>query len=257
MKARVTWDNNSRVQRRERPRRGRAGLRALEWLFLLLGLAALDCYVWVNTSAVLYQSYEDWAFDQTLRGLTPSVGGFVRDETHWLFAGREKTESTSAPQPAPSLTAPPQESPMQPPAPDAVIGRLEIPRLKLAVMVREGAGESTLRRAVGHIPGTALPGNIGNVGLAGHRDTFFRSLRNIRKDDTIELETTEGTYRYIVNSTRIVTPRDVSVLKASGGDTLTLVTCYPFYYVGSAPKRFIVHATQVGAIPQHPRQPSS
>ena len=90
-----------------------------------------------------------------------------------------------------------------------------------------------------------MPGTPGNVGLAGHRDTFFRALRNIRPDDTIELETTEGTYRYQVSSTRIVTPRDVSVLKSSGGPTLTLVTCYPFYYVGSAPKRFIVHATAV------------
>jgi sortase A len=129
-------------------------------------------------------------------------------------------------------------------------------------MVREGADERTLSRAVGHIPGTALPGNVGNVGLAGHRDTFFRALRNIRADDTIELETTAGTYRYIVKSTRIVTPRDVSVLEASGGETLTLVTCYPFYYVGSAPKRFIVHAALVHeapevASPKRQRQPNS
>lgn len=247
MKARVSWDRNGRLERRVRPRPRRAGLRALEWIFLLVGLVALDCYVWVNASAVLYQSYEDWAFDQTLRGLQPSIGGFVRDETHWFFAGREKLENAEGPKPAPSVSAPTPETPLQPPALNAVIGRLEIPRLNLAVMVREGAGEGTLRRAVGHIPGTALPGNLGNVGLAGHRDTFFRALRNIRKDDTIELETTAGTYRYVVNSTRIVTPRDVSVLKASGGETLTLVTCYPFYYVGSAPKRFIVHATQVAA----------
>jgi sortase A len=156
--------------------------------------------------------------------------------------GREKAETAQAPQPAPSTNAPPA---FAPPAPRSVIGRLEIPRLNLAVMVREGADEGTLSRAVGHIPGTALPGNVGNVGLAGHRDTFFRALRNIRADDTIELETTAGTYRYVVKSTRIVTPRDVSVLEASGGETLTLVTCYPFYYVGSAPKRFIVHAAQV------------
>jgi sortase A len=141
----------------------------------------------------------------------------------------------------------------------SVIGRLDIPRLNLSVMVREGADERTLSRAVGHIPGTALPGKIGNVGLAGHRDTFFRALRNIREDDTIELETTSGSFRYVVKSTKIVTPRDVSVLEASGGETLTLVTCYPFYYVGSAPKRFIVHASQMtptAAIPHQP-QPGS
>jgi len=247
MKARLTW-NESRLARS-----GRSRLRALEWTFLLVGLIALDCYVWINTSSVLYQAYEDWAFDQTLRGLTPGVGGFIHDETRWLLGGgRQKVETAEAPQP----TQPSDEaSRVAPPGPQSVIGRLEIPRLKLSVMVREGADEGTLSRAVGHIPGTALPGTVGNVGLAGHRDTFFRALRNIRADDTIELETTAGTYRYAVKSTRIVTPRDVSVLQASGGETLTLVTCYPFYYVGSAPKRFIVHATQVG--PSARRQPNS
>jgi sortase A len=233
----------------------RSGLRVLEWTFLLIGLVAVDCFVWVNTSSVLYQAYEDWAFDQTLRGLTPGVGGFMADEARSLFSGgREKAETAEAPKPA---TAPNEAPPVGPPAKRSVIGRLEIPRLKLAVMVREGADEGTLSRAVGHIPGTALPGNIGNVGLAGHRDTFFRALRNIRADDVIEVQTTAGTYRYLVKSTRIVTPRDVSVLQASGGETLTLVTCYPFYYVGSAPKRFIVHATQVGASPQSRLLPSS
>jgi sortase A len=213
--------------------------------------------VWVNASGVLYQAYQDWAFDQTLRGLKPSVGGFINDESRWVFGGREKMESAEAPAIAPRRSSPSGPTIMPPPAPRSVIGRLQIPRLKLEVMVREGADEGTLSRAVGHIPGTALPGAIGNVGLAGHRDTFFRKLMNIRSDDVIELETTAGKYRYLVQSTRIVTPRDVSVLKASGGETLTLVTCYPFYYVGSAPKRFIVHATQVGANSQRQPQPSS
>jgi len=129
--------------------------------------------------------------------------------------------------------------------PEMLLGRLRIPRLHVAAMVREGADSGTLRRAIGHIPGTALPGRTGNVGLAGHRDTFFRALRNIEKDDTIDFETDTGTFRYAVQSTKIVSPRDVSVLNAAGGRTLTLVTCYPFYYVGSAPKRFIVRAVQV------------
>ena len=192
MKARLTWSDD----RPKRPRWGRAGLRALEWIFLLIGLLAVDCFVWINTSSVLYQAYEDWAFDQTLRGLTPSIGGFIRDQEHWLFgAGREKSETAEAPKP---VQVPNGPSVVAPPAPRSVIGRLEIPRLKLAVMVREGADEGTLSRAIGHIPGTALPGSIGNVGLAGHRDTFFRKLRNVRADDTIEFETTAGTYRYVV-----------------------------------------------------------
>jgi sortase A len=257
VRARVTWSDH----KVRRARSGRAGLRALEWTFLLIGLLAIDCFVWINTSSVLYQAYEDWAFDQTLRGLTPSLTGFIRDEERWLWnGGREKVETAEAPKPAPESNAPPVTAP---PGPREVIGRLEIPRLKLSVMVREGADEGTLSRAVGHIPGTVLPGSLGNVGLAGHRDTFFRTLRNIRADDTIELVTTEGTYRYIVKSTRIVTPRDVSVLQASGGETLTLVTCYPFYYVGSAPKRFIVHAALIREAPdvspslRRPQQPSS
>jgi len=245
--ARLTWKEDKAND--VKPRRGRSqrrGLRALEWVFLLIGLLALDYFVWVNTSSVLYQAYEDWAFDQTLRGLTPGLGGFIKDEAHWL-GGRQKADTAEAPPSAPV----PNETLTPPvvPAPKSVIGRLEIPRLDLAVMVREGADEGTLSKAVGHIPGTAMPGAIGNVGLAGHRDTFFRALRNIRADDTIELKTTSGTYRYVVKSTRIVTPRDVSVLEASGGETLTLVTCYPFYYVGSAPKRFIVHAALLKEAP--------
>jgi sortase A len=229
------------------------GLLFAEWAFLLLGLAALDCFVWINTSSVLYQAYQDWAFDQTLRGLTPSVGGFVNDEANWLRSRGNETTIAEAPPVPPRESAPTAPSP----AVSSVIGRLVIPRLELSVMVREGADESTLSRAVGHIPGTALPGKLGNVGLAGHRDTFFRALRNIREDDAIELETTRGTYRYIVKSTKIVGPRDVSVLAASGGENLTLVTCYPFYYVGSAPRRFIVHAAQVASIPRPPPQPGS
>jgi sortase A len=238
----------------------RPGLLFAEWTFLLLGLAALDCFVWITTSSVLYQAYQDWAFDQNLRGLTPSVGGFVNDEARWLWSGGNdsapKVEAPAAAE-APLHNEQPNDAQLAQPAMRSVLGRLQIPRLKLSVMVREGADERTLSRAVGHIPGTALPGRMGNVGLAGHRDTFFRALRNIREDDAIEFETTHGAYRYIVKSTQIVGPRDVSVLAASAGENLTLVTCYPFYYVGSAPKRFIVHAAQVTAIPQHQQQPGS
>jgi len=235
-------------------RRSRSGSRkrrflaGFEWFFLLLGLVLLDYFVWVHTSSALYQAYQDWAFDQKLRGLTPSVQGFVRDEVARLTGG--------TPSKAPMPAVPEQPFPRMPretaPAPASVIGRLQIPRLNVTAMVREGADEGTLRNAVGHIPGTALPGRIGNVALAGHRDTFFRGLRNIRKNDVIDLQTEGGTYRYIVESTKIVSPRDVSVLKASASDSLTLVTCYPFYYVGSAPKRFIVRAEQVAEVDSRP-----
>jgi sortase A len=111
-----------------------------------------------------------------------------------------------------------------------------------AVIIVEGTEEKTLQRAVGHISGTALPGEQGKVGLAGHRDTFFRALRNIRQDDEVTLTTLSGSYRYRVDSIKVVAPQDGDVLIDSGGSVLTLVTCYPFYFLGSAPKRFIVRA---------------
>ena len=124
-----------------------------------------------------------------------------------------------------------------------LLGRLEIPRLGLTVMLMEGDDAKTLRRAVGHIPGTPLPGQTGNVAFSGHRDTFFRPLRNIRENDIIVITTLEGQYRYRVVSTSVVAPDDVAVLNgASPGEILTLVTCYPFYFVGAAPDRFIVRA---------------
>jgi sortase A len=126
-----------------------------------------------------------------------------------------------------------------------LIGRLEIPRLGLSAMLIEGDDQKTLRRAVGHIPGTPLPGQPGNVALTGHRDTFFRPLRNIRASDIIVVTTLQGQYRYRVVSTRVVRPDNVAVLNPSAGEILTLVTCYPFYFVGAAPDRFIVRAERL------------
>jgi sortase A len=122
------------------------------------------------------------------------------------------------------------------------LGRIEISSIGVVAMIMEGTDGRTLRHAVGHIPGTALPGQQGNVALAGHRDTFFRGLRNINKDDEITLTTLHGSYRYRVDSTQVVEPRDTEVLDATTDNILTLVTCYPFYFVGPAPKRFIVRA---------------
>jgi sortase A len=126
--------------------------------------------------------------------------------------------------------------------PDGLIGRIEIQRLGVSVVVVEGTSPRALRRAVGHILGTALPGQAGNIGIAAHRDTFFRPLRNIRRDDVITLTTLGGEYRYRVVSTKVVKPSNIAVLNSDGKEILTLVTCYPFYFVGSAPDRFIVRA---------------
>jgi sortase A len=119
---------------------------------------------------------------------------------------------------------------------------LRIPKLRLEVSVLPGTDDRTLDRAVGHIDDTALPGAEGNSGIAGHRDGFFRGLKDITEGDVIELETTKGKEVYRVERTWIVDPEDVSVLDPTPTRALTLVTCYPFYYVGPAPRRFIVRA---------------
>ena len=133
-----------------------------------------------------------------------------------------------------------------PPVPDVgLVGRMEIPRLNLSVMVVEGTGKSVLDRAAGHIVGTGLPGTAGNVGIAAHRDTLFRPLRNIKRDDIVTLTTLRGLYHYRVVSMKVVSPSDVAVLDPDGDEILTLVTCYPFYFIGSAPDRFIVRAKRL------------
>jgi LPXTG-site transpeptidase (sortase) family protein len=126
-----------------------------------------------------------------------------------------------------------------------LIGRIEVKRLGLSVVIMEGTDFPILKRAAGHIIGTPLPGEPGNVGIAAHRDTYFRTLKDIRKDDVITVTTPEGDYRYRVVSTRIVDPADVSVLDSDGTDVLTLVTCYPFTFIGPAPNRFIIRAEQI------------
>ena len=115
--------------------------------------------------------------------------------------------------------------------------------LFVSVMVLEGIASRTLRLGAGHIPGTAFPGFGGNTAIAAHRDSFFRALSKIQTNDVIRFQSVDKTVDYRVTSTEIVLPDDVEPLKPSKDETLTLVTCYPFYYIGPAPKRFIVKAT--------------
>jgi sortase A len=127
----------------------------------------------------------------------------------------------------------------------APIGELSIPRLGLVTMVLHGSDAGTLSRAPGHIERTALPGEPGNVAIAGHRDSFFRPLRRVRTGDDIYLDTAEGRFHYRVSSLKVVGPDDVSVLEATPVATLTLITCHPFWMIGPAPDRFIVRAAEV------------
>ncbi len=133
-----------------------------------------------------------------------------------------------------------------------VIGRLEIPSLHLSVPILSDYDPSSLRRGVGHIRGTANAGGLGNFVLAGHRDTFLRPLRHIAPPMVIQVLIREGTYEYVTDSTEVVDPNNLSVLDIHATPELTLITCYPFDFVGAAPHRFIVHAHLASASPVPP-----
>jgi sortase A len=182
---------------------------------LVIGLLSVGYVGYVSIEQRLYQHFENRELDAILARTAAPPG--------------------EAPPPNAVRPRPPVGSPL---------GRIEIPRLGVSVVIRAGSDARTLNLAVGHIPGTALPGENGNIGLAGHRDTFFRRLRDIRADDEIRIVTPEGTLEFRVADTSIVAPRDTWVLDPTPAPTLTLVTCYPFNYIGSAPKRFIVRATE-------------
>jgi len=193
-------------------------LRPLKLFLVVTGIAALGGYVFFSLQARTAQSRLERQFEREV----------AAPRTDAQVAGPSKTHQSS------------QRG--QPHDPDDALAKLDIPRAGLSVMVMEGADNATLRVAVGHIPGTRLPGQAGNVGLAGHRDSFFRGLSKLRIGDEITLTTREDTLHYTVESVRIVSPDDVSVLQDTSYPALTLVTCYPFYYVGPAPQRWIVKA---------------
>lgn len=210
-------------------RRPRPRLHLLEKLLWTTGLGLL---AWVG-----FVQAQSWWFQQNAaERLERSITLAVRDDGAHL-PGPERIRNLPAAPPVPSLAAVGHGEP---------VGRLHIPRLELSVMVAEGADPAVLRRGAGHLPNTALPGQGGNVGIAAHRDRHFRPLKDVAPGDEIVLETVVGTFRYQVEWTRIVPPQQVDVLHPTGAPILTLVTCYPFYYVGNAPDRFVVRARRLG-----------
>jgi sortase A len=167
----------------------------------------------VAAYAGIYQRYESWKFERAVA----------------VFATPEVVQ-TAAIEESPDLN---EGDP---------VGKLEIPRVGISVIVLQGTEPSTLNVAAGHVPGTPLPGGDGNVAIAGHRDTFFRKLEGIKPGDRVQVITVKGTYEYVVDSTEIVDPEDTQPMESRDRQELTLITCYPFYFVGAAPRRFIVHA---------------
>ena len=189
--------------------------RVLASVLLAAGLLALGYAAYVFIDAKAYQASERRGFEAARRDLA-------------------------------AHDAAPPEAAAPPPAllVGGSIGEIRLARLGLTAMIVEGDSAPILRRAVGHLAGTALPGEPGNVVLAGHRDTFFRPLRHVRVGDAITLTTLTGVFEYLVESTAVVPPSDLQVLEPTGGRTLTLITCFPFASVGPAPDRFIVRARE-------------
>jgi sortase A len=214
--------------------------RTLAWAeigFLIAGFGLLAVFFGQKVYEKLFQSYQEYRFEQQREGKQATATEFIK-----------RKAGLSQPTEAPAVAAKPERKaatrkPL--PARGEIVGRIVIPRIGVSAMVQEGVDKKTLSRAVGHVPSTSLPGQGGNVALAAHRDTHFRPVKNLKVGDRIELETAGATYKYRVDKMWVVTPKDVSVLKPTASPALTLITCYPFQYVGNAPKRYIVRATQL------------
>jgi sortase A len=187
--------------------------------FLAFAIVCLGLYSYDYVERAVYQAADSREFDRSVgRGAAPIVASRL-----------PRNPVSSSRRPSPSL----------------LIGRLSVPRLHLSAMVREGIDRRTLELSVGHIPATALPGEAGNVGVAGHRDTFFRGLKDLKTGDEIQFSTLSGDFQYVVESLTIVEPDNAGALAPSSENVLTMVTCYPFYYIGDAPRRFVARARQV------------
>jgi len=202
-------------------------IQVCEKLLILIGVLMLATYGFLRLHAQFFQVYDSWSFDHSVKTHSRNNGTETKpNEDEGLEISRNETYEKG------SLARPYSN----------IVGRLLIPSLDLSVMVLEGTDPWTLNRSLGHIENTALPGKSGNVGISGHRDTFFRKLGSIRQGDEIALVTAESTYTYEVEGTSVVMPHDTWVLGAGAAPSLTLVTCYPFHYIGNAPERFIVKA---------------
>ena len=237
--------------------RNRSALRIFRLILLMIGIPCVFYFCYTLGDQYVYQAYENWAFDQQIAGhRSVTFADYIREKTPvGLVLGKTAPETAVRPAVPAAKTQPGTRPTPVPPAEGALLGRIEVKRLNLSAMVRQGVDTKMLSVAVGHVPSTALAGQIGNFAIAAHRDTLFRGLKDIRKGDLVTFQAPGETYTYQVLATKIVKPSDVSVLRADGGGLipvssasgdqnriLTMITCYPFYYVGAAPKRFIVQA---------------
>lgn len=206
------------------PKKSSTVLRVTERLLLTLGLTLLGFYVLARIHGVVTLHAAMLAFEESKAAeAAHDVTGV--DYSQWSPARIKAYKESLGRRTKPPLAV------------------LKIPKVKIVAPVLDGTDDLTLNAGVGRIPGTARPGQSGNIGIAGHRDGFFRGLKDIAKGDTIELVTTRETDTYVVDKVYIAEPNDVNILRSGSTPLLTLVTCYPFYYVGSAPQRYIVQAS--------------
>lgn len=208
-----------------RAKSNHSGVRWLERALFAVGVACLGYYGYQTIEARQVQRAQIAALESALatRPLPPF-------ESHRAASAPHAPNAPSAPS-APGVPGP--------------LALLEIPRLNLSSAILSGDSEAVLDVAIGHLPDTPTPWEPGNSAVAAHRDGLFRPLRHIRVGDEVRVRSPHGEFTYRVRETRIVAPDDLSVLAPTDTQTLTLITCYPFNYVGSAPKRFIVHAERI------------
>lgn len=208
-------------------------------LLMLAGAGCLLVWVWAFFEGALYQHFQRVEFTRSIaRRSVPVESAIIEPGT-----APARIETVTAPDnSASALRRLPQPSLRNLFGPDPqLVGRLEIPGVHLSVMVRDGVDDDTLRRAAGHLPASALPGQPGDFVLLGHRDTFFRPLRDIQRGDALTMETRAGKFTYIVDSLEVTSPEAIKIQQDEYASA-TLITCFPFTYIGPAPRRFVVHA---------------
>jgi LPXTG-site transpeptidase (sortase) family protein len=198
---------------------------------MLTGLALIAWPVYVTTDSVIAQ----WSGRGQLARAVQKAHTMA-----WISPVGDQQETI--------VVRTPGTTPVAAVAPGTVLGQFEVPRLELSYVLLEGTDNRTLGRSVGHVEGTGLPGSAGNISIAGHRDTHFRKLEWIHRDDEIVLTSRDGARDvYRVEWSRLFKPGDIQVLDESHGPAVTLITCFPFEYVGSAPLRLVVRALPVDA----------
>jgi len=212
---------------------GRRLLKLAGDLLIVGGAASLLVFAWAMLDGAYYQYTQKIRFDTRIADGDPGIAKQISPT-------EARPRSETAFRLLPTLRQHLEPDPL-------LICKLEVPRIGLSVMVREGVDDATLRRAAGHVPSTALPGEPGNLVILGHRDTFFRGLRDLEYGDTLEVSTARGHFTYAIESIQVVDPNGITLTAPASEAVATLITCFPFKYIGPAPRRFVARARLTGA----------